>query len=131
MARFLAIGVSNAPSNLVDGRDPLTLCDQVPDISSRTSRASRAGSSPACAVAAAERRGLAQYVPHLSDDLVAVALPLQPVGKQDLLKVAVAFVVLPMTEVGIAECVGEECDDSLLGEDFPLADVDYFPSPDA
>ena len=56
-------------------------------------------------LAAAQRRGLAQLEEHLADDLVAVALPLQPVGEQRLLDVAVALAVLPVAEVGVAERV--------------------------
>ena len=59
-------------------------------------------------LAAAQRRGLAQLEQDLPDDLVAVPLPLQPVGEQCLLDVAVAVAVLPVAEVGVAQRVLEE-----------------------
>ncbi len=58
------------------------------------------------------------------------ASPLQPIGEQGCLDVA--FAVLPTAEVDIAECISEERNHPLLGEDFPLADAshrDFPPGP--
>ena len=73
-------------------------------------------------LAAAECRGLTEFKQHLGDDLVAVALARQPVGKQRFLDVAVAGAIFPVTEVGVAKRRLEERHHPSLRADFPFAD---------
>src|SRR5205807_1859925 len=73
-------------------------------------------------LAAAERRGLTQLEQDLLDDLVAVALALQPVREQGRLDVAVVSAVFPVAEVAVAEGALEERDCPPLRKDLALAD---------
>ena len=73
-------------------------------------------------LAAAQCRRFVQFVQRLGDDLVVVTLALQPIGEQRLLDVAVVGAVLPVAEVGVAERILEELNNTSLREDFPLTD---------
>ena len=73
-------------------------------------------------LATSERGRLTQLAYRLGNDLVVVSLALEPVGEPRLLDVTVVGAVLPVAEVGEAECILEERDHPPLREDFPLAD---------
>ena len=69
-----------------------------------------------------ERRGLVHSVQNLGDDRRLVPLSLEPGGNQFPLDVAVADPLVPVPEINVTERVGEEINDTSLGEDFTLAD---------
>ncbi len=81
-------------------------------------------------LAAAERYGLVQVEKDFLNDLVAMTFLYQPVGEQLLFYVAVAFALLPISEIGIVEHISEEGDHTLLGEDLLLADGAHLGSSD-
>ena len=67
-------------------------------------------------------RRLFQFVEHLADEFVLVALLLQPRAQPLRLDVAVFLPVFPVAQVGIAQRVAEQLHHALLGLALFLAD---------